>query len=727
MKESLPKIRIDPAYSGGLLHLDPNNWPVPVVFDVDGLQEKPQTVPIIRDHDQGKKCGQTTAIYYDDGKIVADGELLNYGVDEDADKVAELARRGAKLQASVATGIINPEDVEYIDEGQKVEVNGKSFVGPIEIVRKWKLKEISIVTVGADDEGTSVTIANAAKSERIIAPRARKVSRVKDNFFQRLKKRIGAAANATEDEVLKEVETAVKEAAKLDEEERKQEQEHAAALAAFAADVLEVEIDPEEELTEKEKTILEAAYKKYCAENGGEPDPDEEKPRQCQAEDASEMEDSKETAASDEEEDEGKGMKTGAAAYSRTMYPARLLGRFNKYAGRGGSAGAPNPARVAEAALMTANGTQERTLKALGYSNAEIDEATRRENRNLTLKGLLYRTGAAAPGMDDAVSIGEKLSLAATRARLRGTSAYRSAAAAGQLSTIDIPGVLANVMYKSLLNGLQTVDDPTDKISRVVNARDFRDQSFVNLLTSGDFSEVGDNGELESLKLSDASYTNRAKMRGFELRIGYEAIANDDMNALQEIPKIMGRKAALRKQRIFFEALANAAGVTSVSSNPTLTLTGLDKAAAAFRALKDGDGDPVGAKPRFLIVPPALEQTAYNLTAAANIVQGTTGDNAALTIVPQQGRYAARLEVVTSEYLGSDGYLAKSWNDKKYMLLADPADVPLMILSYYQNQNTPQLKTVYGDVDIEGLRFVCYWGFGVSVAETRGAVVSNPA
>ena len=722
--ESLPKIRIDPAYSGGLLHLDPNNWPVPVVFDIDGLQDKPQIVPIIRDHDQGKKCGQTTRIEYDEGKIVADGELLNYGIDEAADKVAELAKRGAKLQASVATGIINPEDVEYIDEGREVEVNGKPFVGPIEVVRRWKLKEISIVTVGADDEGTSVTIANAARSERIIAPRARKGVRVKDNFFQRLKKRIGAAANATEEEILNEVETAVKEAAKIEEEERKQEQEHTAALAAFAADVLEVEIDPEEELTEKEKTILEAAYKKYCAADG-EPS-DEEKPKQCQAEDPTETEDSEQPPAMDEEEDEGKGMKTGAAAYSRTMYPARLLGRFNKYAGRGGSGGAPNPARVAEAALMTANGTQEATLKALGYTSGEIDEATRRENRNLTLKGLLYRTGAAAPGMDDAVSIGEKLSLAATRARLRGTSAYRSAAAAGQLSTIDIPGVLANVMYKSLLNGLQTVEDPTDKISRVVNARDFRDQSFVNLLTSGDFSEVGDNGELESLKLSDASYTNRAKMRGFELRIGYEAIANDDMNALQEIPKIMGRKAALRKQRIFFEALANAAGVASVSTNPTLTLTGLDKAAAAFRALKDGDGDPVGAKPRFLIVPPALEQTAYNLTAAANIVQGTTGDNAALTIVPQTGRYAARLEVVTSEYLGADGYLAKVWGDKKYMLLADPADVPLMILSYYQNQNTPQLKTVYGDVDIEGLRFVCYWGFGVSVAETRGAVVSNP-
>lgn len=724
MKESLPKIRIDPAYSGGLLHLDPNNWPVPVVFDIAGLEDKPQIVPIIRDHDQGKKCGQTTRVYYDNGEIAAEGELLNYGIDEAADKVAELAKRGAKLQASVATGIINPEDVEYIDEGREVQVNGKSFVGPIEIVRKWKLKEISIVTVGADDEGTSVTIANAARGGSIIAPRAKKGARMKENFFQRLKKRIGAAANATEDEILNEVETAVKEAAKIEEEERKEKQEHDAALAAFAADVLDVELDPDEELSKVEKEILEAAYRRYCAEDGGEPDPDEPKPKQSgEAEEPPETEDSN---LDGPEEENSKGMKTGAAAYSRTKYPARLLGRFNQYAGRGRSPGAPNPARVAEAALMTANGTQEQTLKTLGYTNEEIDEATRRENRNLTLKGLLYRTGAAAPGLDDAVSIGEKLSLAAARARLRGTSAYRSASAAGQLSTIDIPGVLANVMYKSLLNGLQTVEDPTDKISRVVNARDFRDQAFVNLLTSGEFSEIGDNGELENLKLSDSSYTNRAKMRGFELRIGYEAIANDDMNALQEIPKIMGRKAALRKQRIFFEALAGA-GVSSVSSNPTLTLSGLDKAAAAFRALKDGDGDPIGAKPRFIIVPPALEQTAYNLTAAANIVQGTTGDNAALTIVPQAGRYAARLEVITSEYLGADGYLSKLWGDKKYMLLADPADVPLMILSYYQNQKTPQLKTVYGDVDIEGLRFVCYWGFGVSVAETRGAVISNPA
>ncbi|MBR0226126.1 MAG: hypothetical protein IJL92_08730 [Thermoguttaceae bacterium] len=712
----IPRIRIEPAYSGGLLRMNPQVWPLPTVFDLDGIEEKTQVVPIIRDHDQDKKCGQTIEIDYSGGEINAIGELINVGIDADADKIAKLAERGAALQASIATGLINPDDIELVEEGQTVHVNGRDFTGPIEVVRRWKLKEISIVTVGADDEGTKVIIAKGAYDAE--APRAeRKRKRMANDFLNRLKRRVGLAANATEEQVLDEVEKAVKEAEESEKEKRAEEEERAAALAAFAADELGVELEKDDELTDREKKILEAAYQRLG--KAEEPPAEETDDKTAEAADEEEQ--------AEEETDEDKAaVKTGAAAWTRTKYPAKMLGQFSRYVGSG-SAGRPSAARVAEAALMTSNGTSESALKRLGYTDAEIDEASKRENRSLTLKGLLYRTGAASPGVDDVGSIGATLGTAAIRARLQGDKRYRTGAAAGELSTIDIPGVLANVMYKSLLNGLQTVEDPTDKISRVVNARDFRPQTFVNLLTSGEFADVKDNGDLENLKLSDSTYTNTAKMRGFELRIGYEAIANDDMNALQEIPKIMGRKAALRKQKIFFDALTSATGITAVSGNPALTLTGLDKASAAFRGLKDADNDPIGAKPKYLIVPPALEQTGYNLTAAANIIQGATGDNTGLTIVPQQGRYAARLEVVTSEYLGSGGPFASSWGDKKYMLLADPADMPLMILSYYQNQKAPALKTVYGDVDIEGLRFVCYWGFGVSVAETKAAVVSNPS
>lgn len=158
-----------------------------------------------------------------------------------------------------------------------------------------------------------------------------------------------------------------------------------------------------------------------------------------------------------------------------------------------------------------------------------------------------------------------------------------------------------------------------------------------------------------------------------------------------------------------------------------MSLNGLDKACAAFRALKDGDNDPIGAKPRFLIVSPALEATALNLVMASEIVAGATGDNTQLAIVPNVKKYASRFEVVTSEYLGADSAFASAWGDKKFMLLADPQDVPLMILSYYQNQKAPTIKTVYGDTELDGLKYVLWWGLGVSVAEKKSCVVSTPS
>lgn len=419
-------------------------------------------------------------------------------------------------------------------------------------------------------------------------------------------------------------------------------------------------------------------------------------------------------------------------AWSRTKYPTAELGKYTKTVWKGTAR--PTASRVAEASLFTANGTDGKTLERLGYSKEEIDEAQRVENRTLSLRGLIYRTGEAQPGYCDEGKIADVMRKAQYLAqREEYEPGRRVARAAGELSTVDIPNVLANVINKSMLNGVQMVDDPTDTISRVVAARDFRPQYFINLLASGEFADVKANGEVENLALSDTRYENAAKMRGMEVRIGYETIANDDMNAIQEIPKIMGRKAGLRKQKIFFEAFTAAAAASAlnnlpgVASNPALNLAGLDKGCAAFRGLKDDDADPIGARPKFLIVPPALEGTALNLITASEIVSGSTGDATGLAIVPNIKRYAARFEVVTSEYLGATGPFASNWGDKKWMLLADPIDVPLMILSYYQNQKTPTIKTVYGDTEIDGLRYVLYWGVGVSVAEKKSCVVSNPS
>ncbi len=736
--DKLPTIKFSPAYSGGRLRMDPRQWPLPTVFDIEGLEERPQEVPIVRDHDQNKKVGQTTSINYDDGKIEAEGVVLNYGIDADADKIVELSKRGAKLQASVATCLIDGADVERVDAGQIATANGRTFEGPVEIVRKWRLKEISVVTLGADDDGTSVVIGNAAlgiqqEEPPFYAPRGvnqqekpMKKSFNWANLFKGLgfsshvaksaAARVGKAADGdlTEEEIIAAIDEA-KKAAEEPEEANAADDDEKAALCAFAE---EMGVDAEE-LDEEALKVLQAAFARFGKAEGGE----EEK--SGEAEDQPPEEEPPKTTAN-----AGRGKttapRTGAANWSRTKYPVDNLGRFVETVD---SSRRPTAARIAEASLFASNGAKPETLKALGYTDAEIDESTRKENRNLTPLSLMYRTGAASYGDCSVDRIPDELRKAQTRPRLIevGIAPPRVAQAAGQLSTIDIPNVLANVMYKSMLSGLNTIDDPTDQIARVVTARDFRPQYFVDLLASGELKNAKANGELEKLKISDSSYSVQAKTKGYEVGITYQQIVDDDMQALQDLPKIMGRKAAIRKQKAFFEAFTGASSLPSISGNPALSLAGLDAGIGKIESLKDADGDPLGLKGKFLIVPPALKGTAYSLTMASSIIEGATGTPTGLAIVPNEKKYAEQLNVITSPFLGSDSDFATKWGDTKWMLLCDPIDTPLMLLSYYQGQKEPTVKSVYGDAEIDGVTIKLWWSFGVSVANKKSCALSTGA
>jgi len=746
--EKIPTILFDPAYSGGLLRMNPDVWPLPVVFDVDGLEERPQNVPIIRDHDQNQKVGQTDAVEYDGGKIVARGRLINFGIDPAAGKVVALWKRGARLEASVATGIIPPENVEQIAAGETVAVNGQTFEGPIEIVRRWKLKEISVVTLGADDAGTKVVVGNAAGNFN-----AQK-GKTKMRNWSFLTRKLGLAPTATRRDAIQRIAQAASDpnaaplpsdvveeildaAANAPDDPNKSASANAPDDANKTASA-EGEIDPADpefvafaaslgidDVVNAAPEILEvakAAFARFGAANA----PDES----AQTASASAPSDDADKTASAEGEDDanktanasrGVGVLGGPRPWTRTKFPVDRLGsQTTTFQTRP----RPSAARVAEASLLTSGGVEPKTLEKLGYSEAEIDEASRSENRNLTLMGMMYRAGAARAGYADASSLTETLQRAQLQAFID-PARYRFGRAAGELSTVDVPNVLANVMHKQLLNGILAIPDPTDAISRVVAAKDFREQNFVNLLPSGNFAEVKANGELENLKLSDENYVNKARVRGFELRLDFETIANDDMNALMDVPRLMGRKAAIRKQKLFWQTLCEGlSGVKRADKNPKFGLAGLDKVTAEFKGLRDGDGDPIGSRGKFLIVPPALETSALNIVNATQIVAAGGAETA---VIPNVNRFATQFEVVAPHFLGTGSDLSNLWGDAQYMLLADPAEIPLTIVSYYQNQRTPTLKTVRGQTEIEGLRYVCWWGFGVSVADKNAAVLSTGA
>ena len=126
-----------------------------LVLDLAGMDLSNQSIPILFGHDASLESvvGQATAVTTDGSQLIVEGTVL--GVSDTAQRVLELARRGMKFQASVGADVGR---IENINAGESVQVNNRTFSGPVSIVRGSALRETSIVLMGADG-ATSASIA----------------------------------------------------------------------------------------------------------------------------------------------------------------------------------------------------------------------------------------------------------------------------------------------------------------------------------------------------------------------------------------------------------------------------------------------------------------------------------------------------------------------------------------------------------------------------------------
>ncbi len=132
------------AYSGGKLAL--RNFPYPVVVDLAGLKGTNRSRPILRDHDPGRIVGHTDTITVQNS-VKLTGHIS--AANEHAREIAESADNGFPWQASIGA---TAHQVAYVDEGERVTVNGRRFVGPLYVARSSTLRETSFVAMGADDQ-----------------------------------------------------------------------------------------------------------------------------------------------------------------------------------------------------------------------------------------------------------------------------------------------------------------------------------------------------------------------------------------------------------------------------------------------------------------------------------------------------------------------------------------------------------------------------------------------
>jgi len=155
-KPRLPRFTMV-AYTGGPMRIA--GWRYPVIVDLAGLAIPSQARPIRFGHDMASGVGHTDAIRVTDGRLVATG-VVSRNTDAAREVVAS-AKNGFPWQASIGASI---EEFEFVKEGQTVRVNGRRLAGPVNVVRKATLGEISFVDLGAD-AGARASVAASASEE----------------------------------------------------------------------------------------------------------------------------------------------------------------------------------------------------------------------------------------------------------------------------------------------------------------------------------------------------------------------------------------------------------------------------------------------------------------------------------------------------------------------------------------------------------------------------------
>ena len=147
---ALPQFRMV-AYTGGLMRIA--GFPHQVVVDLAGLDIPSQNLPIRLDHERRQGVGHTQRVLVEEGKLVAEG-LISRDTSWARD-VAKSGVNGFPWQASIGAAVV---EAEFIPAGATVNVNKQQFTGPVHVVRRAVLKEISFVDSAADP-GTTARVA----------------------------------------------------------------------------------------------------------------------------------------------------------------------------------------------------------------------------------------------------------------------------------------------------------------------------------------------------------------------------------------------------------------------------------------------------------------------------------------------------------------------------------------------------------------------------------------
>jgi hypothetical protein len=514
------------AYSGGTMR--PRGFFRDAVLDLTGVKVLGGNRPVLLGHDHSKIVGHTEQVEVNK-RITAEG--LVSGAGEAAREVTASADNGFPWRASVGGDI---QETEFVAEGQTVLVNGRRFRGPLTVIRKATIAEISFVPIAGDDRTNAKIAASRNRGDvsvdfqKWLEARGLSEEQLSEEQLKQFRadwqaeKRRLEARRSLADELDRLIADRT-----TDDLSREEVLDQIVASAGLSGEtleqLLEASIDLPSEVSRKD--LLEAAKNDDTPRSRPAPArPEEDYRRRIAAEDRR-IEAVRALCARYGDPQiplEGSGeqvnLRAHAIEHNWSLEKVELHAmRYTRPRVPAGHSADHTPrAGVLEAALCLSAGMPEKIV-AQGLSEQEVDRATSREARsNATLHALMDTVILAAGGYYTGNRKSNDFIRAAMRAekQLMAGRSYSSLQASNGFSTISLSGILGNTANKAMLAAYEAVETVHQLITAPRNQSDFKVWTRYRLDSTGAFKKVGADGELKHVGLDEGSYTNQLDTYG---------------------------------------------------------------------------------------------------------------------------------------------------------------------------------------------------------------------
>lgn len=556
----------------------------------------------------------------------------------DAQTVLDVHKGGGAWECSVGTAPIEQKDLELINSGS-VTINGQQIDAPVYVLHNAEIREVSFVSAGADPE-TQVEIRASMLPDN---KKEFNTMDYTDEKFREFIEYIGVDFDALDDDAKEDV----------------------YKTWTYRKEVKDV--DTVEAACEAEPEKVEA---EVTEEHKGE--------------------------FVEEKKDEDKKVEASGLRDARR----RTANLYSSNVPSMTRSAAPDKNRVIEASMLLQHASGAQVEKA-GYSQAEINEAMSRDNRNIGLHGFMRRAVMAS---------GQSLPMDCSGREL--VRMYREVQAAG-LSTRDFSpsGIMSNVVNRMLKIQADTIYTVADKILYKRYAPDFKQLVSGQLNIYGDIPDVLPGGDFTNVALADTSQGYAITKMGVNLTITIEDQINDDLGAIDRAITQFGRLFANTIDRKAIGALkAQSASIFTGGKKKTLAFSAdnLKTVTGAFRKIKDPAGHYRNLYPGAILSSPE--------TAVAARALFVFNDRA--SIAP-----TSSTEVMTQAYNVYDTPELET-TDGWYLL---PRDEYIGEVAFLNGEMAPTVEQAQLNPKNLNIEFVVWGTAGCLIYSDAAAVWSKPA